>query len=242
MFQRYRAIFDYFDSLLVGLTATPKDEVDRNTYSLFELENGVPTDAFGLEEAVRDGFLVPPKAVSVPLKFQREGINYDQLSDDEKDQWDAFRAKAQAYLRAHQDHVAIQKLRMNRALTGTDLVELERILADSGVGDPADIERAKAESHGLGLFVRSLVGMDREAAKAALGGFLSTKSLGANQIEFVNLVVDHLTEHGAMEAARLYESPFTDLTPRGPEALFTSAQIDELLDAIASVRATAVAA
>jgi type I restriction enzyme R subunit len=74
----------------VGLTATPKDEVDRNTYSLFDLENGVPTDAYGLEEAVRDGFLVPPKAVSVPLKFQREGIKYDELSEEDKDQWDAL--------------------------------------------------------------------------------------------------------------------------------------------------------
>ena len=90
MFQKYRAIFDYFDSLLVGLTATPKDEVDRNTYSLFDLENGVPTDAYGLDEAVRDGFLVPPKAVSVPLKFQREGIKYDDLSEEDKDQWDAL--------------------------------------------------------------------------------------------------------------------------------------------------------
>ena len=90
VFQKYRAIFDYFDSLLVGLTATPMDEVDRNTYSLFDLEDGVPTDAYSLEEAVRDGFLVPPKAVSVPLKFQRDGIKYDELSEEDKDQWDAL--------------------------------------------------------------------------------------------------------------------------------------------------------
>jgi type I restriction enzyme R subunit len=90
VFQKYRAIFDYFDSLLVGLTATPKDEVDRNTYDLFDLENGVPTDAYPLDEAVHDGFLVPPLAVSVPLKFQRGGIKYDELSDEEKEQWDAL--------------------------------------------------------------------------------------------------------------------------------------------------------
>ena len=89
VFQKYRAIFDYFDALLVGLTATPKDEVSRNTYSLFELENGVPTDVYSLEDAVKDRFLVPPKAVSVPLKFQREGITYDKLSEEEKEQWDA---------------------------------------------------------------------------------------------------------------------------------------------------------
>ena len=90
VFKKYRAIFDYYDSLLVGLTATPKDEIERNTYRLFDLENGVPTDAYSLEEAIKDGFLVPPKAVSVPLKFQREGINYDELPDEEKDQWDSL--------------------------------------------------------------------------------------------------------------------------------------------------------
>jgi type I restriction enzyme R subunit len=655
VFQKYRAIFDYFDALLVGLTATPKDEVDRNTYSLFDLENGVPTDAYGLDEAVRDGFLVPPKAVSVPLKFQREGIKYDELSEEDKDQWDAlewdedgnvpnrveaeavnkwlfnkdtvdkvlehlmtrgltvaggdrlgktilfaknqhhaefiaerfnanyphhkgefarvitfkteyaqslidnfsakdkaphiaisvdmldtgidipevvnlvffklvrsktkfwqmlgrgtrlcpdlfgpgkhkeyfcvfdycqnleyfsqnipategalgeslakrlfnarleligeldhrsdaekggqvvkeaaaaygdprtndevrrslaellqretaamnldnfvvrprrrivekyakpeawavlspealsdlshqvaglpseldpeneeakrfdllvlnlqlamlrsepgfarlrdrvkelaglleeksaipmvrdqmaliqdvqtdewwqdvtvpvleamrrrlrdlikliekskrtpiytdfedemggettvelpgfgqgtdyakFRAKAQAFLRAHQDHVAIRKLRMNKALTASDLAELQLMLAASGVGAPEDIQRAAEESQGLGLFVRSLVGLDRQAAKEALAGFLVGTTHSANQIEFVNLIVDHLTEHGVMEAALLYESPFTDLTPRGPDGLFSGTQIDDLLRSLESVRLAA---
>jgi type I restriction enzyme R subunit len=90
VYQKYRAIFEYFDALLVGLTATPKDEVDHNTYSLFDLETGVPTDVYGLDEAVREGFLVPPKAISVPLRFQREGIRYDDLSEAEKEQWDAL--------------------------------------------------------------------------------------------------------------------------------------------------------
>ena len=90
VYQKYRAIFEYFDSFLVGLTATPTDEVDHNTYGLFELEDGVPTDAYGLEEAVRDKFLVPPRAVSVPLRFQREGMKYDQLSDEERERWDAI--------------------------------------------------------------------------------------------------------------------------------------------------------
>ena len=95
---------------------------------------------------------------------------------------------------------------------------------------------------GLGLFVRSLVGLDREAAKNALGGFLNGRIWTASQIEFVNLIVNHLTEHGVMEAARLYESPFTDLTPRGPDGLFSTAQVDALLAALAAVRATAIAA
>ncbi|MDX1743527.1 MAG: DEAD/DEAH box helicase family protein, partial [Ruegeria sp.] len=90
VYRKYRAIFEYFDSFLVGLTATPKDEIDHNTYSLFNLESGVPTDAYDLDDAVQDGYLVPPKSISVPLKFQRDGIAYDQLSDEEKDEWDAI--------------------------------------------------------------------------------------------------------------------------------------------------------
>ena len=157
------------------------------------------------------------------------------------DGFEKFRAKARAFLRAHHDHVAIHKLRMNRALTPADLTELERMLREAGIGGLEEINQAKETSHGLGLFVRSLVGLDREAAKAALGGFLTGKSLAANQIEFVNLIVNHLTEHGVMEASLLYESLFTDLTPRGPDGLFSSAQVDELMGVLDRVRTTAIA-
>ncbi len=75
---------------MLRLTATPRDEIDHNTYGLFELEDGVPTDAYPLEDAVRDKFLVPMQAVSVPLKFQLQGIRYDDLSDEEKEDWDAL--------------------------------------------------------------------------------------------------------------------------------------------------------
>lgn len=69
--------------MLVGLTATPRAEIDRDTYGLFDLEKGVPTDAYDLADAVADKFLVPSKAVSVPLRFQRKGIRYDDLSEEE---------------------------------------------------------------------------------------------------------------------------------------------------------------
>lgn len=90
VYRKYRAIFSYFDSLLVGLTATPRDEIDKDTYSLFGLEKGVPTDAYDLDDAVSDGYLVPPTTISAPLKFQREGIAYEQLSEEEKEAWDAI--------------------------------------------------------------------------------------------------------------------------------------------------------
>ncbi|TAE78415.1 MAG: DUF4145 domain-containing protein [Verrucomicrobia bacterium] len=90
IYQKYRAIFSYFDCLLVGLTATPREEIDRNTYELFDLEPGVPTDAYELSRAVEDGFLVPPRAEQIDMRFPREGIRYDQLSDEEKAHWESL--------------------------------------------------------------------------------------------------------------------------------------------------------
>ena len=90
VYQKYGAIFRYFDSLLVGLTATPREQVDRNTYELFDLEPGVPTDAYELETAVADGFLVPPRVQQVDLRFPREGIDYESLSEQEKEQWESL--------------------------------------------------------------------------------------------------------------------------------------------------------
>jgi len=478
VYRKYGAIFDYFNALLVGLTATPKDEVDRNTYRLFELETGVPTDVYGIDEGVRDGFLAPPKAVSVPLKFQREGIRYDQLSEDERDQWDAlewnedgevpdrveaeavnqwlfnvdtvdkvlehlmtrgqkvaeltewnesglrkstaellraevaamnidnfivrpkrklvehyssedawrniepeqqhelanevaglpsgrpdsdqaakqfdwlilrlqlamlrgepsftrlrdqvrdiadalaekdsipmvreqmaliqelqsepfwenvttpmlenvrkrlrtlakliekakrsliytdfkdeigdgvpmelpvfnaagdferFRAKARQFLKAHDNHLAIHKLRLNQPLTRTDLDELERMLIEAGVGASDDLSRAKEESAGLGLFVRSLVGLDREAAKQAFAGFLAGKTPTANQIEFIDLIIDHLTQRGQMDPGLLYDSPFTDFNPMGVEGVFGEAAALELVSILDEIRQRAAA-
>ena len=324
VYQKYGAIFDYFDALVVGLTATPRDEIARDTYRLFNLERGVPTEAYALQDAVQDGYLVPAKAVSVPLRFAREGIRYAELSEAEKEQWDGidwdeedptpptevnaeavnrwlfnadtvdlvlqnlmthglkvaggdrlgrarkvvytdfedaigpgtqvlltgitpvgtdferFRAKARAFLHAHQDRLALQKLRRNQPLTATDLAELERLLQEAGASS-TDIERARGVDASLGVFVRSLVGLDRAAAKGLFNEFLVAGNATASQIEFLNLVIDHLTEQGVMDAARLYESPFTGLSPTGPEGLFTTAQVDSIVGVLRHVRAQAAA-
>ncbi|MCB6501493.1 DEAD/DEAH box helicase family protein [Colidextribacter sp. 210702-DFI.3.9] len=84
VYNKYRDIFDYFDAPLVGLTATPKDEIDKNTYEIFELENGVPTYGYELAQAVKDGYLVDFLSVETKLKFMEQGIVYDELSDADK--------------------------------------------------------------------------------------------------------------------------------------------------------------
>lgn len=152
-----------------------------------------------------------------------------------------FKAKVQVFLRAHEDHFAIHRLRTNQPLTPQDLQELERMFAEAGLGSPHELEQAAAEAHGLGLFVRSLVGLDREAAKAAFNGFIQGKALTANQLEFIDLMVDHLTQHGAMAPSLLYESPFTDLNGLGVSGLFPEAQVEELLQILQAVEDHAVA-
>ncbi len=118
VFQKYRSILEYFDSLLVGLTATPKEDIDHNTYGLFDLEVGVPTDAYPLDEAVKDGYLVPMKAVAVPTYFMQEGIKYDDLSEEEKDRWDELEWDDEGNI---PDSVAAAQ--MNRRLFNEDTVD-----------------------------------------------------------------------------------------------------------------------
>lgn len=84
IYNKYRDIFSYFDAPLVGLTATPKDEIDKNTYEVFELENGVPTYGYDLAQAVKDGYLVDYVSVESKLKFIEQGIVYDELSEEDR--------------------------------------------------------------------------------------------------------------------------------------------------------------
>ncbi len=89
IYNKYRDIFSYVDAPLVGLTATPKDEIDKNTYEIFELENGVPTYGYDLAQAVKDGYLVDYVSVESKLKFMEQGIVYDELSEEDKEAYEA---------------------------------------------------------------------------------------------------------------------------------------------------------
>ncbi len=88
IYDKYGAIFDYFDGLYLGLTATPKNETDRDTYALFDHQQGEPTDAYEYSTAIADEFLVPIKKVKLELKFPTQGIKYKDLSEEEKREWE----------------------------------------------------------------------------------------------------------------------------------------------------------
>ena len=94
------------------------------------------------------------------------------------------------------------------------------------------IEKATVVSHGFGRFVRSLVGLDRAAVVQVFSNFVTTSTATGNQIEFIDMVVGHLTEKGVMDPRLLYESPFKDVAPLGPEDVFSLRRADELIEII----------
>jgi len=88
IFNKYKAIFTYFDSLLVGLTATPRDEIERSTYSIFDLEEGIPTFHYEMEEAVNENYLVGYTVLDRTTKFLKQGVKYSELSKEEKEEYE----------------------------------------------------------------------------------------------------------------------------------------------------------
>ena len=168
-----------------------------------------------------------------------EGITIDLPEVDTGMNFERFREKARQFLKAHENHLTLQRLRHNQPLTPSDLDELERMLVEAG-GTKEAINRAKEENNGLGIFIRSLVGLDHETAKQAFSQFISSASVSANQIELINLIVDYLTENGVMEPDRLYESPFTDIHSQGPVGVFSVEKADQLQDVLREIRQSAV--
>ena len=109
IYNKYKDIFTYFDAHLVGLTATPRDEIDKNTYGIFELENGVPTYGYELAQAVQDGYLVDFMSVETKLKLIEQGIVYDDLSEEDKEAYENFFANEEGEMPESIDSSALNE-------------------------------------------------------------------------------------------------------------------------------------
>ncbi|RYD79217.1 MAG: DEAD/DEAH box helicase, partial [Sphingobacteriales bacterium] len=155
VYQSYKAIFEYFDAILIGLTATPKSEIDRNTFELFGLEDYNPTYAYELDRAVKDEYLRPPKAVSVPLKFQREGIKYKELTEAEKEEYEStFRDEVTGEMPEEIDSAALNAWLFNKDTVDKVLAFLfERGLKVAG-GDRLGKTIIFAKNHRHAIFIQ----------------------------------------------------------------------------------------
>src|SRR5690606_39437424 len=119
---------------------------------------------------------------------------------------DHYRRKGEAYIRANENHIAIAKLRHNTPLTPTDLEELERVVYGAEVvGGREAFEKHYGSERPLTVFIRSLVGLDRNAAKEAFAAFLDENRYSAQQIRFVEMIIDRLSHSGVIDPGQLYE-------------------------------------
>ncbi len=124
VYQKYQAIFDYFDAILIGLTATPKKDIDINTYHLFEIEDDNPTYSYELDEAVKNNYLVPPKALTVPVKFPREGVKYKELSEKDKKHFEDLFGISSPSEEEEESNPIITKSKINSFLFNANTVDL----------------------------------------------------------------------------------------------------------------------
>ena len=188
-------------------------------------------------------FLDKKKQKIVYTDFQDQviGVRDEEVVHMPKMTGVQYEKKVKAYLKNHLDHIVIHRLRTNQPLTATDLLGLERTLAEIGEDDGQTLLTgllARSEAPSLAHFVRNMVGMDRAAAQSAFSGFLSDQSLTPQQIRFVEMVIDQLTARGVMEASALYEPPFSNLHAGGPEAVFGGKKnvIEGIFDTLKAVQ------
>ncbi len=209
---------------------------------------GKTRTAIALNDAIKDEHLVPPRGINVPFKFLRSGIKYSELPPAEQAvpynttgfSPYQYRKKVEAYIRANQNHVAIAKLRRNLPLTATDLTALEEMLFTSeGLETREKFFNVYANTaQNLQSFIRSLVGLDRAAAKEAFAKYLQDQQFSANQIRFVEQIIDLLTQQGVMNPSLLYEPPFTDFHQDGLDGVFDDRDADSIVAIIRSFNQT----
>ena len=153
-----------------------------------------------------------------------------------------YHLKMQKFIREHETHATIQRLKNNEPVTATDMAALESIVfGEGGPGSREDYEANYGTDKPLGELVRSITGLDQGAAKAAFAEFLEKAPLSADQINFIGMIVDHLVANGVMEPARLFESPFSDVHAEGVIGVLPE-YAEAIVAAVRRVNANAVAA
>ncbi|CAN5247391.1 hypothetical protein BH24PSE2_BH24PSE2_20640 [soil metagenome] len=183
------------------------------------------------------------KIVYTDFEDEVLGVRDEDVLDMPKMTSAQYAKKVEEYLKSHLDNIVIHRLRSNKPLTATDLEALEAMLSRIGQDDGERLLSGlltRSEAPSLVHFVRSLVGMDRRAAQAAFGSFLNDRSLTPQQIRFIEMVIDQLTARGVMDAAALYEPPFSGLHAGGPDALFAGKEnvITGIFDTLKSMQPT----
>lgn len=153
---------------------------------------------------------------------------------------EAYRKRVTEYLQKNRNHITIHKLRTNKPITRKEFLDLERMLFEQGeLISHEQFVKAYGEQP-LGVFIRSIVGMDQSATNEAFSKFINNPSLNASQIRFVNMIIQYLTTNGVIEADNLFEPPFTELSNQGILGIFNNQDTKEIISLIDSIRSNAI--
>jgi type I restriction enzyme R subunit len=150
-----------------------------------------------------------------------------------------YRKKVEAYIKANENHVAIAKLKRNIPLTETDLNALEDMLFNAEEIESRErFEEVFGKQFSLTRLIREIVGLDRGAAKEAFARYLEQGTFSANQIRFVETIIDYLTQNGVMDPGLLYEPPFQDFHYEGLDGVFAEEEADDIISIVRSFNET----
>jgi type I restriction enzyme, R subunit len=149
------------------------------------------------------------------------------------------RISAATHIREQENHVAIAKLKRNVPLTDADLTSLESMLFGAAAIESRErFESVYGKNLSLKLFIRELVGLDRNTAKLSFAQYLEGSTFNANQIRFVETIIDYLTQNGVIDPGLLYEPPFTDLHYEGLDGVFEADDADQIISIVRSFNET----
>ncbi|MBW7915005.1 MAG: hypothetical protein H3C54_15170 [Taibaiella sp.] len=154
----------------------------------------------------------------------------------------AYKKRVEKYIRENQHHLTIQKLRTNKPITKSELAELEKLLLSIEAGQSAETLAKVTNGQPVGGFIRSIVGLDINAAKEAFALFLNDQNLSPTQIQFVNMIIDYLAENGVIENKILFEPPFTNMNDQGIAGIFNSSQSTSIINVLKQINTNAFVA
>lgn len=171
------------------------------------------------------------EAVAVDIPVVSSGVNLAQ-----------YRKRVESFIKANQNHITIAKLKRGLALTPTDLSELERFVFEAQeVESKERFEQCFGTDKPLSLFIRSLVGLDRQAVQAAFSKYLQGTTYNEKQIRFVEMMIEHLTMRGTLEVSQLYEPPFNQIHYEGIDGVFSDRDADNIFEVVEAFNHSAVA-
>lgn len=150
-----------------------------------------------------------------------------------------YRKRVEKYLQEHNDHLVIRKIKTNQTITEAELELLESIFFNADeVGSKEEYEQT-GEGKSLTLFIREIIGLEREAVQQAFSDFINSGNLNAAQIKFLDLVIGYLSKNGVIDKKVLFESPFKDLNDNGPFGLFDDAQVSKIISILDRINGSA---